>query len=511
MGALVETKKITKLFPGTIALDQVDFDLQPGEIHAIAGENGAGKSTLMLLLAGVHQPDGGELLIAGEPVRLRDPNHSQQKGISTVFQELALAPNMSVAENVFTNSQPLNRTGLIAFEDMYQQTENALQMFGIEIDPKAQLRSYSVAIQQIVEIARAIQRQAKVLILDEPTSAIGEQETDKLLAVLDMLRKRGVSIIYVSHKLNEVFSISDRITVLKDGKLVKTLNTTETTQEQVVNMMVGRELSQLFPPLKSGGSLHPELRLKNLSGQGYSEVNLDVYGGSILGIFGLTGAGRTELARGIFGVEPAHSGEIEINGKLIKVTNPYQAMDNGLAYIPEDRKQDGLFLNMSIKDNTSVACLKALSGTVLMHRSKEESLARDSIKKLGIKARNVNQPVSGLSGGNQQKVLFAKWLARKPKILIADEPTRGVDVGAKAEIHTLLRNHASEGAAVVMISSELPEIIGMSDFIAVMREGKVVAIFKSSEANEERIAAYALGTKTDDIAEINNKFSMLAG
>jgi len=511
MAALVEARKITKVFPGTIALDQVDFDLNPGEIHAIAGENGAGKSTLMLLLAGVYQPDGGELFINGEPVKLRDPNHSQQKGISTVFQELALAPNMSVAENVFTNSQPSNHAGLIAFEDMYRQTEKAMQMFGIDINPKAQLGSYSVAIQQIVEIARAIQRQAKVLILDEPTSAIGEQETEKLLAVLDMLRKRGVSIIYVSHKLNEVFSISDRITVLKDGQLVKTLNTVETNQEQVVNMMVGRELSQLFPPLKKEGKLHPELRLKHLSGQGYADVSLDVYAGSILGIFGLTGAGRTELARGIFGVEPVRSGEIEIDGKPVKITNPHQVMDYGVAYIPEDRKQDGLFLNMSIKDNTSVACLKSLSGPVLMHRSKEESLAKDAIGKLGIKARSINQPVSGLSGGNQQKVLFAKWLARKPKVLIADEPTRGVDIGAKAEIHTLLRGHANEGNAVVMISSELPEILGMSDFIAVMREGRLVAMLDHSEANEERIAAYALGTKTDCAVDIEKKFTMVAG
>jgi ABC-type sugar transport system ATPase subunit len=453
----------------------------------------------MLLMAGVYQPDSGELAIEGEPVKLRDPNHSQQKGISTVFQELALAPNMSVAENVFTNSQPSNRAGLISFEEMYRQTENALQMFGVDINPKAPLRTYSVAVQQIVEIARAIQRKAKVLILDEPTSAIGERETDKLLSVLDMLRNRGVSIIYVSHKLDEVFAISDRITVLKDGNLVKTMNTADTFQEAVVNMMVGRELSQLYPPLMAGGVGHPELKLKNLSGPGYSNVNLEIASGSILGVFGLTGAGRTELARGIFGVDPLTSGEIEISGKPINISKPNEAMDCGLAYIPEDRKKDGLFLDMSIKDNATVACLKALSGPVLMHRSKEEALAKDSIDKLGIKARDIAQPVSGLSGGNQQKVLFAKWLARKPKVLIADEPTRGVDVGAKAEIHALLRDLASQGAAVVMISSELPEILGMSDRIAVMREGSMVAVLDHDEANEELIAAYALGTKADDL------------
>ncbi len=498
MNPLIEARKITKVFPGTLALNKVDFALLPGEIHAIAGENGAGKSTLMLLMAGVYQPDEGDLIIEGQPVKLRDPHHSQLKGISTVFQELALAPNMSVAENVFTNVQPTNRAGLIHFEDMYRETQKALEIFGVEINPKAPLRNYSVAIQQIVEIARAIQRKARVLILDEPTSAIGERETEKLLQVLRMLRDRGVSIIYVSHKLNEVFAISDRITVLKDGNLVGTLNTADTTQDAVVNMMVGRELSQLFPESHNGGKEETTLKVKNLSGPGFSNVSLDMQSGKVLGIFGLTGAGRTELARGIFGVEPIFSGEILIRDHTVKIANPQQAMNEGIAYIPEDRKQDGLFLEMSFRDNTAAACLRALSGSIFMHRAKEESLAQDAMDKLEIKARSIGQPVSGLSGGNQQKVLFAKWLSRHPKVLIADEPTRGVDVGAKAEIHALLRELADDGAAVVMISSELPEVLGMSDRIAVMREGRLVTVLDRNQATEELVASYALGTIGDN-------------
>jgi ABC-type sugar transport system ATPase subunit len=419
-------------------------------------------------------------------------------GISTVFQELALAPNMSVAENVFTNVQPANRAGLIRFEDMYTETKKALEIFGVQINPKVPLRNYSVAIQQIVEIARAIQRNASVLILDEPTSAIGERETEKLLQVLRMLRARGVSIIYVSHKLNEVFAISDRITVLKDGKLVSTVRTEETSQDAVVKMMVGRELSQLFPPVHPGAKVSPLLKVKNLSGYGFSNVSLDMHSGQILGIFGLTGAGRSELARGIFGAEPVDAGEILIDDQAVKFANPHQAMNEGIAYIPEDRKQDGLFLEMSFKDNTAAACLHALSGYIFMNRTKEETLARGAMNQLGIKARSIGQPVAGLSGGNQQKVLFAKWLARGPKMLIADEPTRGVDVGAKAEIHALLRKLANNGAAVAMISSELPEVLGMSDRVAVMRAGQLVAVLDRNQATEELVAAYALGTIEDN-------------
>ncbi len=490
---LIEARGITKAFPGTLALDRVDFQLLPGEIHALVGENGAGKSTLMLIMAGVHQPDGGELLLEGHPVRPHDPHHAQRLGISTVFQDLALAPNMSVAENVFTNSQPVYASGFVRFGQMYDSTEQALRAFGVKVDPRAPLRQYNVATQQVVEIARAIQRQAKVLILDEPTSAIGERETERLFQILRMLRDRGVGIIYVSHKLEEVFTIADRITVLKDGKLVGTLSTRETDQDTVVRMMVGRELSQLFPA-RDGARREPILEVRNLSGRGFEGVSLTAYTGEVLGLFGLTGAGRTELARGIFGIEPATAGEILLRGRPIRITNPARAMAAGIAYIPEDRKRDGLFLEMSLRQNVAAACLRALSGIVFMNPAREEALAREAIGMLQIKASSLEQRASRLSGGNQQKVLFAKWLARHPKVLIADEPTRGIDVGSKAEVHLLLRKLADEGAAVVMISSELPEVLGMSDRIAVMREGRLAGILSRDGATEELIASHALGT-----------------
>ena len=490
---LIEARGITKQFPGTMALDRVDFQLMPGEIHALVGENGAGKSTLMLIMAGVHQPDAGELLLDGHSIRLRNPHHAQQLGISSVFQELALAPNMSVAENVFTNAQPISGVGFIDFRTMFRSTEQALQDFGVVVNPRAPLREYNVAVQQIVEIARAIHRQARVLILDEPTSALGERETHRLFNVVRMLKARGMGIIYVSHKLDEVFAISDRITVLKDGKLMGTLRTSDTTQDAIVRMMVGRELEQLYPA-RDGGRRELVLEIKGLTGRGFSNVNLAIYSGEVLGLFGLTGAGRTELARGVFGIEPPTGGEILFQGRPLRIDSPGRAMEIGMAYIPEDRKRDGLFLEMSLKENVAAACLGALSGAVFLDREKEAALAREAVSALRIKASSIDQRVSRLSGGNQQKVLFAKWRARRPKLLIADEPTRGIDVGAKAEVHTLLRRLANEGAAVVMISSELPEVLGMSDRTAVMRDGKIVCVLDREQATEERVAAYALGT-----------------
>ncbi len=493
---LIEARAITKSFPGTLALDRVDFQLLPGEIHALVGENGAGKSTLMLVMAGVHQPDGGELRVNDRPVKIRDPHEAQQLGISTVFQDLALAPALSVAENVFINSQPVDRAGFVRFRDMYAATERALQDFGVKINPRTPLYQYNVAIQQIVEIARSIQRQACVLILDEPTSAIGERETDRLFRALKRLKEQGVGIIYVSHKLNEVFSISDRITVLKDGKLVGTVKTSETTEDAIVRMMVGRELSQMFPS-RNGGRQEPMLEVRNLSGRGYSNISFTVHAGEVFCLFGLTGSGRTELARGIFGIEPATAGQVLVRGKPVRIDHPSKAMDLGIAYIPEDRKRDGLFLEKSLRENIVVACLRALSGAVFVKPSRMDAAARDAISALRIKASSVEQRVSGLSGGNQQKVLFAKWLARKPKILLADEPTRGIDVGAKAEVHTLLRKLANDGAAVLMISSELPEVLGMNDRTGVMREGRLVGIFDHDQATQDRIAASALGTLAD--------------
>jgi ABC-type sugar transport system ATPase subunit len=492
---IISACKISKQFPGTLALDQVDFDVKPGEIHALCGENGAGKSTLMLILAGVYQPNGGEVNIDGQSVVLSNPQQAHQLGVSSVFQELALTPNMSVAENVFTNNQPVNRLGIIRVDDMYRQTRRVLAGFGIDIDPQAPLVDYSVAIQQIVEIARAIQRKARVLILDEPTSSIGEGETRQLFKILRQLRESGMGIVYVSHKLAEIFSISDRITVLKDGKKVGTVVTAKSSQDEIIRMMVGRELDHLFPQRQSHRE-SPALELKHLTGKAYSDISMTAYSGEILGIYGLIGSGRTELARSIFGIDPLHSGEIRMEGRpAIIAGRPRRAIDKGIVYITEDRKEDGLFLEMSIRENISAACIKELSGAVFVHREQQNSLALDLIDRLRIKAFGTQQEVDGLSGGNQQKVLFAKWLALKPKVVIADEPTRGIDIGAKAEVHDLLRKLANKGAAVIMISSELPEIIGMSDRIAIMREGRLLDVLDYNKATEESVGSIALGTQ----------------
>jgi ABC-type sugar transport system ATPase subunit len=501
---LIEARGITKSFPGTLALDKVDFQLLPGEIHALVGENGAGKSTLMLIMAGVHQADDGELIVNDLPVKIRDPQEAQQLGISSVFQDLALAQTMSVAENIFTNSQPVSKFGFIKFQDMYDSTSRALQDFDVEINPRTPLFQYSVATQQIVEIARAIQRQARILILDEPTSAIGAHEIERLFHCLKRLKEKGIGIIYVSHKLDEVFAVSDRITVLKDGKLVKTVKTAETNPDAIVHMMVGRVLNQLYPVRNNGGQ-EPILEVKNLSGRGYSEVSLTVHSGEILCLFGLTGSGRTELARGIFGNDPVLAGEMLVDGNSVRIKHPRNAMDLGIAYIPEDRKRDGLFMEKSLRENVVVTCLRALSGRFFMKPSKMDASSHDAISKFQIRASSIEQLVSRLSGGNQQKVLFAKWLARNPKVLIADEPTRGIDVGAKAEVHALLRKLANEGAAVLMISSELPEIMGMSDRIAVMREGKIACVLDHTQATEEHIAAYALGIDVTELPTLEEK------
>jgi ABC-type sugar transport system ATPase subunit len=493
---IFEARQITKNYPGTCALDGVNFSLKKGEVHALVGENGAGKSTLMQIMAGVLKPDQGTLLLNGSEVQLHDPSQAQHLGISLVFQELALCTNMSVAENIFTNIQPVNGFDFINFDEMYSVAGTSLQAFGVELDPQAPLRNYNLATQQIVEIARAIQRNASVLLLDEPTSSIGSKETDRLFQVIRTLRDQGVGVVYVSHKLDEVFKISDRITVLKDGNLVGTVNTREATSDDVVRMMVGREFDKMFPQSVVTKTA-PLLKVNHLSGKGFADVSLEANSGEVLGLFGLTGAGRSELARAIFGIEPYTSGEIILDNEVVHITNPRQAMKMGIAYVTEDRKIDGLFLGMALKNNIASTNLDAISQGMMINNHLLTALAKDWMQNLQIKSRNVEQLVNYLSGGNQQKVLFAKWLARNPRLLIADEPTRGVDVGAKADVHALLHERARNGAAVVVISSELPEVMGLSDRIVVMRAGKVVCVFNGAEATEEQLVAYAAGALTN--------------
>jgi ribose transport system ATP-binding protein len=446
-------------------------------------------------MAGVLKPDQGDIYLDNRQTRLYDPHHAQQLGISLVFQELALSPNLSVAENVFTNTQPVNRVGLIRFAEMYEATRHALSAFGVEVDPRAPLQKYSLAVQQIVEIARATQRQTRVLLLDEPTSAIGRHEIERLYQVIRALCRQGIGVVYVSHKLDEVFAIADRITVLKDGQLVGTTHTQQTSQDEIVRMMVGRKFDDLYPP-RSETHVQSYLRVRNLSGRGFSEIDLTARSGQILGLFGLTGAGRTELARGIFGLEPVREGQIYLGDRLVRISNARQAMKLGIAYVTEDRKIDGLFLKMSLEENVAATNLKVVSNGVFLSSTRLKSLTAELVQQLKIKSAGLKQQVGYLSGGNQQKVLFGKWLARQPQVLLVDEPTRGVDVGAKADIHMLLRVLAQGGAAIIMISSELPEILGLSDRVAVMRAGRLIADFDIDDVTEEKIVALASGATT---------------
>lgn len=489
---ILEIKNVSKAFPGTQALDGVSLSVRRGEVHAILGENGAGKSTLMLILAGVHRKDSGEIWLEGRPIEIQDPHHAQTLGIAMVHQDLSLAPPLSVAENMFANRQPLNRLGMIDYGKLYEQTRQALAQFEIDVDPRRAVRDLSVAYQQVVEIATALSRNAKVLILDEPTSALTEHETAILFRIIRQLCQQGVTILYISHKLSEIMDIADRFTVLRDGKVVGTLNTRDATQDDIVRMMVGRDLGQYYP---DAGRPTDEclFEVRNLTGRNFRDISFRLYRGEVLGMAGLAGAGRTDLARAIFGAEPLDSGEIFLHGRKVVIHSPADAVRLGIGYVPEDRKEAGLFLSLTVRENTVAASLRQFSNSVFMDHRRVQAAVSDIVRNLDIKTPSLEQQVMNLSGGNQQKVMLAKWLVINPKVLIVDEPTRGVDVGVKADVHRLLRDLANQGVGVIMISSELPEVLGMSDRVLVMREGRLVGEVPRAEATEERVMAYAAG------------------
>ncbi|WHA44077.1 sugar ABC transporter ATP-binding protein [Agrobacterium larrymoorei] len=488
--AVLALKGIEKSFGSISVLRGVDFDVRAGEVHALMGENGAGKSTMIRIMSGAHQPSSGDVVLDGEAVRFGQPRAAQAAGISVVHQELLLFPALTVAENIFLGHAPKTSIGLLDRRAMREQAHALLSRLDCpELDVDARVESLSVANRQRIEIARALSRNARVLIMDEPTAALAEADVVRLLDVIKALKNDGVGIVYVSHRMDEVFRISDRVTVLRDGKTVASNDIGEVTEANLVSMMVGREISQLFPketvPL---GEAVLELDALSCAGR-VENVSLTVRAGEILGIAGLVGSGRTELAETVFGISPASSGEIRINGKPVKVDNVRQAVDHGIAYVPEDRAQHGLVKRQTIRDNVAITVIDKLTNGWLVDRRQEQSLASDAIARFAVRTRGPSQIVGELSGGNQQKVVIAKWLASAPKVLILDEPTRGVDVGAKSEIHKLMVQLAREGMAIIMISSELPEVLGMSDRIAVMNDHRMVAILDRSEATPETIGA----------------------
>jgi ribose transport system ATP-binding protein len=485
---------ISKSFPGVQALQDVDFEVTRGEIHGLVGENGAGKSTLMKVLTGALNPDEGRIILRGEPVEIHSPSDSQELGISMIHQELSLIPYLTVGKNVYLGREPQRRIpGFIDWKSLYGQTQELLDQLNLEVKARTEAQYLSIAQQQMVEVAKALSLDADLIAMDEPTSSLTDRETEVLFDVMRKLRDQGVAIIFITHRLEEVFEVSDRITVLRDGRHIATAPTAELDYNQVVQLMVGRELDNMYAysETEQRGVV---LQAENLAdGQELHGVSLELQGGQILGVAGLVGAGRTALAETLFGLRQATAGEVRIDGEVVKLHSAKQAIEHGLGFVPEDRKLQGLFLNMAVRENITMSSTSLVSNFGFVNSNKANKLAREYVEKLDIRTPSLRQRIRNLSGGNQQKVIIARWLTLKPRVLILDEPTRGVDVGAKAEIHGLMRQLAEDGVAVLMISSELPEIIGVSDSILVMHEGRVTGRFERDEASQDTIMHAATG------------------
>ncbi|WP_051712936.1 sugar ABC transporter ATP-binding protein [Actinoalloteichus caeruleus] len=492
---LVRMTGIVKTYPGVRALDSVDLEVRPGEVMGLVGENGAGKSTLLKVLAGVVSPDEGEVLVEGRPVRMNGPRDAQRLGLAVIHQELTLAPHLSVAENILVAAEP-TRFGMLDRREMERRTEAALSELGIQLDPWVEVERLSLARRQLVEVARALAAKARLIVMDEPTSALTEDEVDRLLAVVRRLRDSGVSIVYVSHRMREIFEVCDRITVLRDGRHTGLSRADDTDPDALVARMVGREITQLYGERSDQARDEVVLEVRNLSsGDRVRDVSLAVRAGEIVGLAGLVGSGRTETARAVFGADP-HQGEILLRGRPVRFAHPKEALAEGVCYLSEDRKATGLFLEMSVRRNIAVTVPRTIAPKGWFRPRAERDVADRFRTSLRIACPSVDSLVGGLSGGNQQKVALAKWLATEPSVLLLDEPTRGVDVGAKAEIYRIIRELAAAGVAVLMISSELPEVIGMSDRIVVLSAGRTAGELTADEATEEAIVALATGIGT---------------
>jgi len=484
---ILEVKDITKTFPGVTALDKVSFDIRPGEVHALVGENGAGKSTLMKVLAGLHRPDGGKIVYQGRPTQVSGPLDARQKGILLIHQELSLSPELSVAENIYLGAWPTNRFGVLRKRELRRNAQAALSALGCGFGPDVRVGTLSVAMQQMVEIARAEAFSANIVIFDEPTASLTDTEKEQLFHTIRDLRARGVGIVYISHKMDEIFDITDRITVLRDGQVQGTVETPETDLNQITRMMIGRTLDSYF--VKAEKRFGDEvLRVEGLGKHGlFSDVSFSVREGEVLGLYGLVGAGRSEVVETIFGVRRADAGRIFWKEGEIDMPTPRQAIDMGMALVPESRKEQGLVLMMGGRENTSLPHLGLFSELSIMNRQKELGVFEKYRSAMSIKTTGPDQAVSQLSGGNQQKFVLAKWLCAEPKLIILDEPTRGIDVGSKSAIHELIAELAEQGLAVIVISSEMPEVLGVSHRVLAMSEGAVVAAFEGDEMTEENL------------------------
>ena len=495
---ILKMTNIVKEFPGVKALDGVNIELHEGKVMALMGENGAGKSTLMKILSGVYKKDGGEIFYQGKKEDIKGPKDATKKGIAIIHQELNLVNDLSIGENIFLGREP-KKGFKIDFNKLHSDSEVLLKRLNIDKSSRELVKNLSIGEKQMIEIAKALMVDAKVLIMDEPTAALTQSETEVLFKVVNSLRKKGVSIVYISHRMEEIFELCDRITILRDGTYIDTKRIADIDMNDIVKMMIGREIGERYPVRNSKiGDVAFEVKNLNCPGA-FENVSFEVRAGEVLGVSGLMGAGRTEIMQAIFGNMPHVTGQIFLDGKEIKNKNPQQAIQNGIGFITEDRKVEGLMLEESIMKNISLANLGKISKNGVINKKKEQELVNQGIEELKIRCFGPQHECDNLSGGNQQKVIFAKWIYTNPKVLILDEPTRGVDIGAKKEIYNIINELAAKGVAIIMVSSELPEVLGMSDRVMVVREGEVRGILNKEEANQESIMTLATG------GELNGK------
>jgi ribose transport system ATP-binding protein len=492
-GAYLETKSLVKVYPGVQALDSVSLSIRQGEVHAIVGENGAGKSTLIKILSGAIWPDSGEIVFAGLTYKgFISPQQALQLGISTIYQEFNLVRSLSIAENVFLGKEPA-RGPFTNFRAMYRDTERLFSEMGIAINPKKLVSEIGVAYQQIVEIVKSVSANAKVMIMDEPSAPLTNSETEALFKLIHTLQSKGVTIVYISHRLEEIFYIGDRVSVMRDGRYIKTLETSKTNKHELISLMVGRELGDDYPPVVSKAEAKPYLAVKDLTTDKLSAVSFEVCRGEIVGLGGLVGAGRTEVVRALFGADPVKSGSIFVDGKPVNIGSPNTAIKHGIVLIPEDRKNQGLVLGLDVKSNVTIASIDKISRFSFVSGHLEDEICSSLQDELRIKTPSLRQKVRNLSGGNQQKVVLAKWLAADCDIILFDEPTRGIDVGTKQEIYNLMRDLAAKRKCIIMVSSEMPELIGMSDRIYVMHEGSIAGELRGDLVTQEAILSLASG------------------
>ncbi|OUQ26666.1 D-xylose ABC transporter ATP-binding protein [Lachnoclostridium sp. An131] len=491
---VVRMEQITKIFGSVKALDQVDFELRAGEVHALLGENGSGKSTLIKVLGGIHRMESGQIYLDGKPVSIEDVFTANKLGISIVHQELSFAPRMTVADNIFMGKECRNRWGLIDAKKIMQESKRLLQDFGSDINPSELMCNLSISQQQVVEIVKALSNQVKILVMDEPSASLSLTEVENLYNAVDRVKEMGISVIYVSHRMEELFRLADRVTVLRDGKYIGTVDISDADEDSLVTMMVGREIEPHYGEHKIYDDIVLELR--HLSrGAMVHDINMKVHKGEVVGIAGIVGAGRSECARVIAGIDKGYEGQIILNGREIQIRNPQDAISHGIVLIPEDRKEQGLVLMQSVKFNLTLCVLKKFIGFIGVNTKKQNQITDEMIKRLRIKVSGRDMEVGKLSGGNQQKVVLAKWLATDPKVLILDEPTRGIDVGAKAEIYSLIDELACKGMSTILISSDLPEIMRVCDTVYVMRKGSLGGKISGDELAQEKIIRYATGVE----------------